>query len=138
MPRGVREADPQTRKTKFGPTFYVFYLLWRVRSSLHQVLSFKSYAYITKRRTNITLREKYFRASLHLHVINNSKSLWLSQPLIFHNFVKAALAAVHMSKCSERRLVELARYVSDLSNFLNGVLVEANHTNEQRLVWLQD
>ena len=22
---GVREADPQTRKTKFGPTFYVFY-----------------------------------------------------------------------------------------------------------------
>ena len=21
MPRGVREADPQTRKTKFGPTF---------------------------------------------------------------------------------------------------------------------
>ena len=25
MPRGVREADPQTRKTKFGPTLYVFY-----------------------------------------------------------------------------------------------------------------
>ena len=24
MQRGVREADPQTRKTKFGPTFYVF------------------------------------------------------------------------------------------------------------------
>ena len=26
MQRGDREADPQTRKTKFGPTFYVFYL----------------------------------------------------------------------------------------------------------------
>ena len=28
MPRGVREADPQTRKTKFGPTFYVFYYMY--------------------------------------------------------------------------------------------------------------
>ena len=24
---GVREADSRTRKTKFGPTFYVFYYL---------------------------------------------------------------------------------------------------------------